>query len=144
MRVIVPAGGFAGAGIAEAILPSPPPHALPLLCNFTHWSRACLFSSYVQDYGLTFAIPGMETTTRQGKPLVVTLEALQRVKGGHPEPILSFRYPGGILCSSYYLSTFQSIPAGEGLCLEGQGTYCLELSPDSVAMLQFALSEGLL
>jgi hypothetical protein len=83
----------------------------------------------------------METTTRQGKPLVVTLEALQRVKGGHPEPILSFRYPGGILCSSYYLSTFQSI---EGLCLEGQGTYCHELSPDSVAMLQFAISDGLL
>ena len=98
----------------------------------------------MQGYGLTFATPGMETTTRQGKPLVVTLEALQRVKGGHPEPILSFRYPGGVLCSSYYLSTFQSIPAGEGLCLEGQGTYCQELSPDSVAMLQFAISEGLL
>lgn len=86
----------------------------------------------------------METTTRQGTPLTVTLEALQRIPGGHPEPILSFHYAGGILCSCYYLSTFQSIPTGEGLCLEGQGTYRQDLSPASVAMLQSALSEGVL
>ena len=86
----------------------------------------------------------MKTTTRQGATLTVSLEALQRVKGGHPEPVVTFYYPGGILCSSYYLSTFQTIPAGEGLCLEGQGTYRQDLSPASVVTLQSALAEGVL
>jgi hypothetical protein len=86
----------------------------------------------------------METVTRQGTTLSVSLEALQRIPGGHPEPIVRFDYPGGILCSSFYLSTLQTIPAGQGLCLEGRGTYRQDLSPASVAMLQSALAEGVL
>jgi hypothetical protein len=84
----------------------------------------------------------METITRQGTPLTVTLEALRRIRGGHPEPIVSFRYAGGILCSCYDLSTFQTIPVGEGLCLEGDRFNRQDLSPASVAMLQSTLSEG--
>jgi len=86
----------------------------------------------------------MITTTRQGTPLTVTLEAQQRIPGGHPEPIISFHYAGGSLCSCYYLSTFQTIPAGQGLCLEGQGTYRQDLSSASVATLQAALAGGVL
>lgn len=78
----------------------------------------------------------MQTTTRQGTVLTVQLTALQRIPGGHPEPIVEFRYSGGMLCSDYYLSTFQGIPAGEGLCLMG-GTYNRQdLSPESVAACQ--------
>lgn len=83
----------------------------------------------------------MDITTRQGTTLTVALEALSRVNTGHPEPIVAFYYPGGWLCSSYYLSTFQAIPTGESLCLEGQGTYRQDLSAASVATLQSALSE---
>ena len=78
----------------------------------------------------------MQTTTRQGQTLSVHLEAIHRIPGGHPEPIVVFRYPGGIECSAYYLSTFQGIPAGEGLCLTG-GTYeRQELAPEAVQTCQ--------
>lgn len=78
----------------------------------------------------------MQTTTRQGTTLTVHLEAVHRVPCGHPEPIVSFRYLGGSECSAYYLSTFQAIPAGEGLCLTG-GTYeRQELAPEAVAACQ--------
>jgi hypothetical protein len=78
----------------------------------------------------------MQTTTRQGQTLSVHLEAIHRIPGSHPEPIVVFRYPGGIECSCYYLSTFQSIPAGEGLYLTG-GTYeRQELAPEAVQACQ--------
>jgi len=74
----------------------------------------------------------METTTRQGTSLTVHLTVRPRLPAGHPEPIVEFRYRGGILCCSYYLSTLQDIPAGEGLCLRG-GSDPEELAPDAVA-----------
>ncbi len=84
----------------------------------------------------------MQTTTRQGTVLTVHLAAIQPRAAGQPEPIVEFRYRGGILCSSYYLSHFMAIPAGtayplrEGLCLEG-GTFTRqELSADAVAACQ--------
>jgi len=63
----------------------------------------------------------MQLNTVQNTTLTLSLTARNRVKGGHPEPIVEFRYTGGILCSSYYLSTF--LKTIGGLCLEG-GTYC--------------------
>jgi hypothetical protein len=78
----------------------------------------------------------MHTTTRQGQTLSVHLEAIHRVPGGHPEPIVVFRYPGGIECSAYYLSTFQAIPASEGLCLTGGTCERQELGPEAVAACQ--------
>ena len=74
----------------------------------------------------------MHITTRQGQALTVRLEAIQRIPAGHPEPIVSFRYPGGIECSCYYLSTLQAIPSGEGLRLTDR----LEIAPDTVAACQ--------
>lgn len=78
----------------------------------------------------------MQVTTRRGTTLDVTLTAIARIPGGHPEPIVEFRYPGGILCSSYYLSTFQGIPAGQGLCLEGDTINRQDLPPEGVASCQ--------
>ena len=87
----------------------------------------------------------MQTTTRQGTVLTVQLTALQRIPGGHPEPIVEFRYGGGMLCSSYYLSTFNAITAG--LCLEGDSVNRQDLSPESVAACQAhcaaVMAEGL-
>ena len=81
----------------------------------------------------------MQTTTRQGTALTVQLTALQRIPGGHPEPIVEFRYRGGTLCSSYYLSTFNATIAG--LCLEGDAANRQDLSPESVAACQAWLQE---
>ena len=81
-------------------------------------------------------IEPVQTTTRQGRTLDVTLTALARIPGGHPEPIVEFRYRGGILCSCYYLSTFQAIPAGQGLCLEGDRINRQDLPPEAVASCQ--------
>jgi len=78
----------------------------------------------------------MQTVTRQGTVLSVLLAAVTRRPNGHPEPIVEFRYPGGTLCSSYYLSTFNGIPAGEGICLEGGTDTRQDLSPESVAACQ--------
>jgi hypothetical protein len=75
-------------------------------------------------------------TPRQGTALTVHLTAIPRLPAGQPDPIVEFRYSGGILCSSYWLATFQTIPAGEGLCLEG-GTFTRQdLSPEAVAACQ--------
>jgi hypothetical protein len=83
----------------------------------------------------------MQTVTRQGTVLSVQLAAVTRHSGGHPEPIVEFRYPGRALCSSYYLSTFNGISAGEGLCLEGGTDTRQDLSPESVAACQAWLRE---
>jgi hypothetical protein len=83
----------------------------------------------------------MQTTTRQGTVLTVQLTALQRIPGGHPEPIVEFRYGGGMLCSGYYLSTFNAITAG--LCLEGDLINRQDLSPESVAACQAYCAEVL-
>lgn len=82
----------------------------------------------------------MQTTTRQGTVLTVQLTALRRIPGGHPEPIVEFRYSGGILCSSYYVSTFAAITAG--LCLEGD-SYCRQdLDAPAVAAVQRYIREA--
>ena len=76
----------------------------------------------------------MHVITRQGVPLAVTITASERIPGGHPEPIIEFRYPGGILCSSYFLSTFLTYAASmDGLMLEG-GRTIRQQSIDSQAM----------
>ena len=76
----------------------------------------------------------MQVTTRQGVPLAVTITASERFAGGHPEPIIEFRYPGGVLCSSYFLSTFLDHAANkDGLMLEG-GRTIRQQSIDSQAM----------
>jgi hypothetical protein len=71
--------------------------------------------------------------------LVANLAALERVPGGHPEPIIEFRRPGGFLISSYYVSTFQAID-GEGLMLDSDET---TLTAESVAACQAWLREVL-
>lgn len=91
--------------------------------------------------GIAQPLGNMHTTTRQGTVLTVQLTALHRVPGGHPEPIVEFRYGGGVLCSSYYLSTFNAITAG--LCLEGDRVNRQDLSPESVAACQAWLQEVL-
>ncbi len=78
----------------------------------------------------------MHTTTHQGTVLTVHLAAIHRVPAGHPEPIVEFRYQGGILCSSYYLSTFLDIPAGEGLWLAGGIDNAQQLEPQEVQACQ--------
>lgn len=78
----------------------------------------------------------MHVTTRQGTVLTVHLAAIHRIPAGQPDPIVEFRYRGGILCSSYWLYTFQAIPAGEGLCLEGGTFNRQDLPPEGVAACQ--------
>lgn len=77
----------------------------------------------------------MRVLTRQGSSLEVRLTATRQLRGGHPEPIVEFRFSGGILCASYYLSTFQEIEAVAGLCLQG-GSFPQELDPDTVQICQ--------
>jgi hypothetical protein len=54
---------------------------------------------------------------------------------------VEFRFSGGILCADYYLSTFQEIEAGTGLCLQG-GSFPQELEPDTVQACQAWLREA--
>ena len=76
----------------------------------------------------------MHVITSQGVPLAVTITASERIPGGHHEPIVEFRYPGGILCSSYFLSTFLDYAARKDrLMLEG-GRTIHQQSIDSHAM----------
>ena len=35
------------------------------------------------------------------------------------EPVIWFHFDNQQLCSSYFVSTFQAIPEGQGLCLDG-------------------------
>jgi hypothetical protein len=72
--------------------------------------------------------------TDQSTPLIVTLTARERILGGHPQPIVEFRYLGGILCSSYYLSDFLAVSGG--LCLMGGQFSRLDLSAESVSVCQ--------
>ena len=83
----------------------------------------------------------MQVLTRQGSVLDVRLTATRQIRGGHPEPIVEFRFSGGILCADYYLSTFQEIEAGAGLCLQG-GSFPQELEPDTVQACQAWLREA--
>ena len=78
----------------------------------------------------------MQIITRQGTALTLHLTAIPRLPAGQPDAIVEFRYSGGILCSSYWLATFQAIPAGEGLCLEGGTSTRQDLSPEAVAACQ--------
>lgn len=78
----------------------------------------------------------MHVTTKQGTILTLHLTAIPRLPAGQPEPIVEFRYKGGILCSTYWLATFQAIPAGEGLCLEGGTFERQDLASDAVATCQ--------
>jgi hypothetical protein len=78
----------------------------------------------------------MHVITRQGTKLSVHLAAIHRIPAGHPQPIVEFRYSGGILCSSYYLSDLQQIPPGNGLCLAGGTIARQELDPEAVTACQ--------
>jgi hypothetical protein len=78
----------------------------------------------------------MQLRTRQGTALSLHLAAIHRIPAGQPDPIVEFRYRGGILCSSYWLATFQAIPPGRGLCLEGGTETRQDLSPETVAACQ--------
>lgn len=78
----------------------------------------------------------MHVTTRQGTSLILHLAAIPRLPAGQPDPIVEFRYKGGILCSTYWLATFQAIPAGQGLCLHGGTFERQDLDPDAVAACQ--------
>jgi len=53
--------------------------------------------------------------TRQGTALVVSV----RWHDHEPDGVISFRYLNGMLCSSYYIGTFQGIAEGDGLTLNG-------------------------
>lgn len=74
----------------------------------------------------------MQTTTRQGTTLTVHLEAVHRVPCGQPEPIVSFRYLGGIECCCFWLSAFLQRPADQPFYLSSTE----ELAPDAVAACQ--------
>lgn len=76
----------------------------------------------------------MQLATLQGTPLILHLTAKDRVYGGHPHPIVEFRYTGGILCASYYLRDFSDIKSG--LCLVGGTINREDLSADTVALCQ--------
>jgi hypothetical protein len=78
----------------------------------------------------------MQLQTRQGTTLSLHLAAIHRIPAGQPDPIVEFRYRGGILCSSYWLATFQAIPAGEGLCLMGGTDTRQDISAETVAACQ--------
>jgi hypothetical protein len=78
----------------------------------------------------------MQLQTEQGTPLTLHLAAIHRIPAGQPDPIVEFRYRGGILCSSYWLATFQAIPPGHGLCLEGGTDTRQDISAETVAACQ--------
>ena len=70
----------------------------------------------------------MRLKTREGTELSVSV----RWHEHEPDGLISFRYKSGMLCSSYYLKTFQAIPAGEGLLLNGAYMERRTLSPAMV------------
>lgn len=57
----------------------------------------------------------MKLKTRQGTALAVSV----RWHDHEPDGVISFRYSNGMLCSSYYIGTFQGIAEGDGLTLNG-------------------------
>jgi hypothetical protein len=70
----------------------------------------------------------MRLKTREGTELSVSV----RWHEHEPDGLISFRYKSGMLCSSYYLKTFQAIPEGEGLTLDGAYMEKRTLSPAMV------------
>lgn len=77
----------------------------------------------------------MDLYTEQGTPLTLQLTARDRINGGHPQPIVEFRYSGGMLCGAYYLSDFMGVATG--LCVDGGGAhYRQDLSAATVALCQ--------
>jgi hypothetical protein len=48
----------------------------------------------------------MQIRTTRGTTLSVSLSAEEKIANGHSEAIIDFRYSGGMLCTSYYVSTF--------------------------------------
>lgn len=83
----------------------------------------------------------MQLVTLQGTTLHLTLTARERILGGHPEPIVEFRYTGGILCASYYLSDFLTLTAG--LCLVGGQFSRQDLTADTVSLCKQFISDSL-
>jgi len=57
----------------------------------------------------------MKLKTKQGTALAVSV----RWHDHEPDGVISFRYLNGMLCSSYYIGTFQGIAEGDGLTLNG-------------------------
>lgn len=49
------------------------------------------------------------------------------------ESSIEFRFDNQQLCSSYFVSTFQAIPEGEGLCLDGGRYSYKSISAELVA-----------
>ena len=52
------------------------------------------------------------------------------------EPVIWFRFDNQQLCSCYFISTFQAIPKGEGLCLDGGRFSYKSISAELVAECQ--------
>ena len=52
------------------------------------------------------------------------------------EPVIWFRFDNQQLCTSYFISTFQAIPKGEGLCLDGGRYSYKSISAELVAECQ--------
>ena len=70
----------------------------------------------------------MKLKTREGSTLLVSV----RWHDHEPDGVISFRYRNAMLCSSYYIGTFQSIPEGDGLTLNGAYLEKQTLSPSMV------------
>ena len=72
----------------------------------------------------------MKLKTREGVLLQVSVGSSKYYP---QEPSIEFRFDNQQLCSSYFVSTFQAIPDGQGLCLDG-GTYTYKsISAEQVA-----------
>ena len=84
----------------------------------------------------------VQLLTQQGTALTLQLTAKQRIDGGHPEPIVEFRYLGGMLCSSYYLSTFLDVSSG--LCLQGGTCSRQEIDAATVSLCKQQCADWLL
>ena len=52
------------------------------------------------------------------------------------EPVIWFCFGNGQLCTSYFVNTFQGIPDGEGLCLDGGRYSYKSISAELVAKCQ--------
>lgn len=59
------------------------------------------------------------------------------------EPVIWFRFDNQQLCSSYFVSTFQAIPKGEGLCLDGGRFSYKSISAELVAECQGLIESSL-
>ena len=84
----------------------------------------------------------VQLLTQQGTPLTLHLAAIPRLPAGHPQPIVEFRDLGGILCSSYYLSTFLEVSSG--LCLQGGTDYRQDIDAATVGLCKDQCADWLL